>query len=122
MENTLYEAFFRNPGLRYELEREAARLRAAEMTIATGGVSQLKDARGMTLHVASGCLWVTQDGSLADTVLEAGESFTITCDGITLLTACKPWPFAHVSVTVPMREPLIHRLGRWIRTPSPATA
>lgn len=55
--------------------------------LADGQALHLDDARGSTLRVVRGQLWVTQDRDPRDIVLEAGEAWTIERDGLTLATA-----------------------------------
>jgi hypothetical protein len=71
---------------------------ASSITIACNSVACLQDARGLKLQVESGCVWITESGSIGDVVLDAGESFTITRDGITVVSACRPQPYARVHI------------------------
>jgi hypothetical protein len=54
--------------------------------LARGNVARIEDARGTTLRVETGSVWVTQDGSRDDVLLDAGESFRIERDGTTVLS------------------------------------
>jgi len=47
----------------------------------------LDDARGSTIRVARGQVWITQYGDLADHVLDAGDSWAIERNGRTVLQA-----------------------------------
>ena len=47
----------------------------------------LDDARGTTIRVARGQVWITQYGDLADHVLDAGDSWAIERNGRTVLQA-----------------------------------
>lgn len=47
----------------------------------------LDDARGTTVRVARGQVWMTQYGDLADHVLDAGDSWAIERNGRTVLQA-----------------------------------
>lgn len=51
------------------------------------GNIQLRDAAGWTVRALGGTVWITQDEDVRDVVLEAGESFVIDRDGVTLLYA-----------------------------------
>jgi hypothetical protein len=55
--------------------------------LASGELVQLDDARGATLRVTRGLLWITLQDDLRDVVLAAGDSFTIDRDGLTLAEA-----------------------------------
>lgn len=48
---------------------------------------ELADARGSTLHVARGTLWVTQHGDRSDIVLTTGDTWTIEHYGLTVVEA-----------------------------------
>lgn len=52
-----------------------------------GHALRLADARGTTLRVLRGQLWVTQDRDPRDIVLEAGDTWTVERNGLTLATA-----------------------------------
>ena len=47
----------------------------------------LDDARGSTVRVGRGQVWITQYGDLADHVLDAGDSWAIERNGRTVLQA-----------------------------------
>ncbi len=47
----------------------------------------LDDARGSTVRVTRGQVWITQFGDLADHVLDAGDSWAIERNGRTILQA-----------------------------------
>ena len=58
------------------------------LVIAHSSPACLKDARGLRLSVQRGYVWITQSGSTADVCLDAGESFLVTRNGKTLISAC----------------------------------
>ena len=82
-------------------------------------VACIKDGRGLELCVEHGLVWLTQDGSTEDVLLEPGDSFRIARDGLTLISACGRTPFALVSiepnVTVkpPLRSGIAERFCNW---------
>ena len=47
-------------------------------------VLRIRDGRGTRLSCAGGVVWITQEGSANDTVLEAGDDLTLEFDGTTL--------------------------------------
>ena len=55
--------------------------------LAPGELVQLDGARGTTLRVTRGTLWVTLENDTRDVVLEAGDVFTIDRGGLTLVEA-----------------------------------
>ena len=57
------------------------------LTLPPGTLVNVDDARGTTIRVGRGRVWVTQFGDLADHVLEAGDSWAIERNGRTLVEA-----------------------------------
>jgi hypothetical protein len=55
--------------------------------LASGELVQLDGARGTTLRVTRGTLWITQERDARDIVLCAGHSFTIDHGGLTVVEA-----------------------------------
>ncbi len=47
----------------------------------------LRNVRNSTIKVVSGTLWLTMEGDTRDVILNAGESFTVERDGVTVLAA-----------------------------------
>lgn len=60
-----------------------------ETTIPQGRTLHIQDGKSFELKVVAGCLWVTQEHDREDKVLEAGETFRVTRNGLTLAHACK---------------------------------
>ena len=52
-----------------------------------GDAMHLMDARGTTLRVNRGQLWITQDRDLRDIVLAPGDVWTVERNGLTIATA-----------------------------------
>ena len=57
------------------------------LTLASGQLIDLDDARGTVVRVGRGRVWVTQHGDLADHVLEAGDTWAIERNGRTIVEA-----------------------------------
>ncbi|NMG76222.1 DUF2917 domain-containing protein [Aromatoleum diolicum] len=77
-----------------------------EMTrieIARSEIAHIRNGRGALLRVQYGAVWLTQYGSPDDVVLGAGASFRIHRDGLTLVSACGPAPYALVTLAPAMR-------------------
>lgn len=55
--------------------------------LAAGEMIRLDGARGTTLRVTRGTLWLTLERDTRDVVLAAGDSFTIDRGGLTLVEA-----------------------------------
>src|SRR5262245_18516087 len=55
--------------------------------VSPGEYVKLDGARGTTLRVTRGTLWITQEGDTRDIVLAPGDSFAIDRGGVTLLEA-----------------------------------
>lgn len=50
----------------------------------------LRDARGSTLRVCSGMVWITAQDCVDDVFLRAGESYAVACDGLVLVEMHMP--------------------------------
>lgn len=103
----------------------ADRSRFRSLSLVSGDSINLDDARGATLRVGRGRLWVTQHGDPADHVLEAGDAWTIERSGLTIARAQRDalvdvvGPAASVTLQAiararPLRA-LADRLGRALR-------
>ncbi len=57
------------------------------LTLTKGDLVELADARGTTLRVTKGRLWVTQERDRRDIVLEQGDVWTIERPGLTVAEA-----------------------------------
>lgn len=75
-----------------------------------GSVARIENGRGMRLRVETGSVWVTQDRSTKDVVLEAGESFRIELDGATVLSALgKRFALVGIEPSIPVAPTLAER-------------
>ena len=83
---------------------------------------KLDGARGTTLRVTRGKLWITLENDTRDVVLEAGDVFTIDRGGLTLVeaqgraTVCmmgRPIDEVHVQTRQPAQQ---ERIGHWLRS------
>ncbi len=90
------------------------------LKLANRDLLELCDARGSTLQVARGTVWVTQHGDRADVVLTAGDAWTIEQYGLTVVEARGDVEVALVGtalVAARVRTRRVRwqdRLGRWI--------
>ena len=57
------------------------------ITLSRGDLVELPDARGTTLRIGRGSVWVTQEHDGRDVVLSAGDAWTVERDGLTLAEA-----------------------------------
>ena len=57
------------------------------LELADGDLVELNDARGTTLRVTKGALWITQEHDKDDVVLRAGDVWTVERQGLTLMEA-----------------------------------
>lgn len=93
-----------------------------EMTsieIARGELAPIRNGRGALLCVQYGAVWLTQSGSTDDVILDAGASFRIDRDGLTLVSACGPAPHALVTLApaIRMTPSLAMRFWNLLRSP-----
>jgi hypothetical protein len=58
--------------------------KGASVLLDADTVLRIRDGRGTRLSCAGGIVWITQEGSANDTVLEAGDDLTLEFDGTTL--------------------------------------
>ncbi|HXR58446.1 MAG TPA: DUF2917 domain-containing protein [Burkholderiales bacterium] len=57
----------------------------ATIEVKPGQPLRLREAQGRHLSVLAGAIWITQDGDLRDTVLEAGAEFVFDRPGLAIL-------------------------------------
>lgn len=60
-----------------------------ETTVPKGRTLRIRNGADFQIKVVTGCLWVTQEHDTRDHVLDAGESFRVSRDGMTLAHAFK---------------------------------
>jgi hypothetical protein len=70
-------------------------LNSAALRLARGQTLKLRDGVGSTICAREGSLWITEENSQADIVLERGGCFRIDRPGLTLVHA-----FADAQVTL----------------------
>lgn len=75
----------------------------SRIEIAGGELARIRNRRGTLLCVQHGVVWITQSGSPDDVVLDAGASFRIDRDGLTLISACGPVHHALVTLVPAVR-------------------
>lgn len=84
--------------------------------LAKGDLFRIHDGRGRRVECLSGCLWLTEQADPRDTVLEAGEGFTIDRDGDTYLSALSDSRF--VVLCHPGRNDPEARVERHVEAPA----
>jgi hypothetical protein len=72
----------------------------------------VRDGKGVRVACLSGVLWITQEQSTADIVLEAGQSVVIDHMGLTLVMALSP---SILRVSEPRGAGLWRALLGWLR-------
>ena len=65
-------------------------LDTSTLSLPLDGMLALRDAQGTRVACLSGTLWITEDHEHGDTMLEAGETFTMRRPGLTLVMALQP--------------------------------
>ena len=70
-----------------------------------------RDAKGVRVACLSGALWITQERSTADVILEAGQCTVIDSPGLTLVMALRP---STLRVTEPRIAGLWNALLGWL--------
>ena len=57
------------------------------LDLSHGDLVELNDARGTTVRVTKGTIWITQEHDTQDIVLRAGDVWTVEREGLTLIEA-----------------------------------
>ena len=70
----------------------------------------VRDGKGVRVACLSGALWITQEQSTSDVVLEPGQSFVIDHPGLTLVMALRP---SNLRVCEPRAAALWDSLRGW---------
>ena len=70
----------------------------------------VRDGKGVRVSCLSGALWIRQEQSTSDVVLEAGDSFVINQPGLTLVMALRP---SNLRVCEPRASALWDGLRDW---------
>jgi hypothetical protein len=65
-------------------------IRQPLLSLDTGQVVTLDDAAGTRIVTRSGTVWVTEEGTPQDHIVEGGHSFVVAQDGRTLVQALAP--------------------------------
>ena len=73
---------------------------------------KLKDATGTTISCVSGCLWITRDGCIEDTLMTAGQSYRVEDSTRVIVTAFGA-SLAQVSRPVRRTHPTLRALTSW---------
>jgi DUF2917 family protein len=73
------------------------------------GVVPVKDAVGTRIDCLRGLIWITEHRSTCDIVLEAGESYEISRDGIAVVQALR-------EALVALRAPTVAQAGAGLAT------
>jgi Protein of unknown function (DUF2917) len=72
----------------------------------------VRDGKGVHIACLSGALWITQEQSRADVVLEAGQSLVIDHTGLTLVMALSP---SSLRISEPRGAGLWRGVFGWLR-------
>jgi hypothetical protein len=77
-------------------------------------VARINDGRGMRLRVETGSVWITEHRNEDDVCLNAGESYCIKGDGMTLISALRV-PFAMVTIepAIPVAPTMAERFWKF---------
>ena len=95
---------------------------AIGMWITDNNVARIQDGRGLRLNVQYGTVWITQAGSIKDVFIEAGQSFLMEHDGLTLLSVGDSNPAAVVTLVRSERVDVLRQTTDAFRRLSKAVA
>jgi hypothetical protein len=79
-------------------------LKAGAVQIARGQTLKLRDSVGSTICAHEGAVWITEENSRKDVVLENGACYRVDRPGLTLVQA-----FADASVSLAQELPRVRR-------------
>lgn len=65
-------------------------INSSTLTLSPANLLTVRNGTGTRILCRSGCLWVTQEGEIKDSVVAAGEVLTIRRPGRTLISALEP--------------------------------
>lgn len=57
------------------------------LDLANEGLLAIRDGQAARIHCNEGMLWITEEGEVKDTILSAGDAYTIRHSGLALLTS-----------------------------------
>jgi ferric-dicitrate binding protein FerR (iron transport regulator) len=70
-------------------------LQSAGLSLPRGAAIRVRDGAGSTLQVLQGSVWVTEEGSPRDVVLQPGQRFRLAGSGLAIIEA-----FSDASIAV----------------------
>lgn len=85
---------------------------SSTLTLARDTLLSVQNGRGTRLLVRSGSIWVTQEGESKDSVVRAGQVFTICKAGRTVISAFEAATLSLISADASEAAVLRHRLRR----------
>ena len=87
-------------------------LNQATSVLNKGQLQRIEDGQGSRVLCISGCLWLTQQGSRRDIVLNAGDEFTVSHGGTTIVMALRDsrWLHAETPASATLAEAHGNRL------------
>jgi len=71
------------------------------LDLANEGLLAIRDGQAARIRCNEGVLWITEEGELKDTILSAGDSYTIRHPGLALLTS---FGVSRITIDGPARE------------------
>jgi len=83
-------------------------LNRAASTLNKGQLQRIEDGQGSRVLCISGCLWLTQEGSPRDVVLNAGDEFTLSRNGTTIVMALSASRWLHTEAPAGARPARVH--------------
>ena len=90
------------------------------LSLAREGLVAIRDGQGTRIVCHAGSLWITQECDVKDAVITAGESFTVSHPGLTLVTALSDSELTIIEPRAPAQSERWHPASRPERQCDPA--
>jgi len=74
-------------GPQLEVSTMQIEINRSTLSLTRDGLVAIRDGHGTRIVCHAGSLWITQECDVKDAVITAGESFTVSHPGLTLVTA-----------------------------------
>jgi hypothetical protein len=107
-------------GPQLEVSTMQIEINRSTLSLADEGLVAIRDGQGTRIVCHAGSLWITQECDVKDSVISAGESFTVRNPGLTLLTALSASELTIIEPRAASQPEPWHRASSRVRQCDPA--